>query len=92
MVLNGLYPIDSIKKHEEPLEIISLRIKREYIEKLYSLHWKEDEMYDGNTITGKYSQLKGFYTGSGLPNHSMAAKQILKDYVSGTLVFVHHPN
>lgn len=91
MILNGLYPIDSIKKYEDATEIISLRIQKEFISKLYSLHWKQEEIYDGQSILTKYAQVKGFSTGNGLPNHSLAAKHILKDYVSGALPFAHSP-
>ena len=35
--------------------------------------------------------LKGFYGGNGLPNKSVAARQILKDYVNGILKYAKHP-
>lgn len=35
--------------------------------------------------------LKGFYTGNGLPNKSIAARHILKDYVNGILKYAKHP-
>lgn len=39
----------------------------------------------------KYSQLKGFFTGNGIPNQSIAAKNILKDYVNGILIYARNP-
>jgi len=35
--------------------------------------------------------LKGFYTGNGLPNKSIAARHIIKDYITGALKFAKHP-
>lgn len=42
-------------------------------------------------LLDKYSQLKGFFTGNGLPNQSVAAKNILKDYVNGVIVYARNP-
>jgi hypothetical protein len=39
----------------------------------------------------KWSTLKGFYGGNGLPNTSVAARNILKDYVKGNLTFAKNP-
>lgn len=39
----------------------------------------------------KYAKLKGYNTGNGLPNQSQAARQILKDYVNGVIVYNHPP-
>lgn len=33
------------------MQILSLRIAKKDIETLYALHWKEDEIYDGEKIT-----------------------------------------
>lgn len=73
------------------MQILSLRIAKKDIETLYALHWKEDEIYDGEKITQKYAMLKGFYTGNGLPNKSIAARHIIKDYITGALKFAKHP-
>ncbi len=35
--------------------------------------------------------MKGFITGNGLPNQSIAAKNILKDYVNGVLIYARNP-
>jgi large subunit GTPase 1 len=40
MILNGLYPIDTIKKHDESIEILAMRIPKKAICDQYSLHWK----------------------------------------------------
>lgn len=35
--------------------------------------------------------LKGFYTGNGLPNKSIAARHIIRDYINGILKYAKHP-
>ena len=35
--------------------------------------------------------LKGFYTGNGLPNKSIAARNIIRDYINGILKYAKHP-
>ena len=39
----------------------------------------------------KYATLKGYFGGNGLPIQAQAARQILKDYVNGILVYTHAP-
>ena len=40
MVLNGLYPIDTIKSFDEPIRILVERIPQTRIEDVYSIFWK----------------------------------------------------
>jgi len=35
--------------------------------------------------------LKGFFSGSGLPNISVSVRNILKDYVNGVLSYARNP-
>ena len=91
MVLNGLFSIDTLKSYHDPMKILTQRIGQDQIENLYGIHWKEDEAYEWESILIKYSQLKGFFTGSGLPNLSLAARNILKDYINGNLAYARNP-
>ena len=91
MVLNGLYSIDTLKEYLEPVELIALRVPRSKIEDIYSIHWKEKEVFNGEAILDKYATLKGYFGGNGLPIQSQAARQILKDYVNGVLIYCQSP-
>lgn len=42
-------------------------------------------------ILEKYAMMKGFYTGNGLPNKAVSARNILKDYITGVLKYAKHP-
>jgi hypothetical protein len=39
----------------------------------------------------KWATLKGYFTGNALPNQFVAAKNILKDYVNGLIVYARNP-
>ena len=60
------------------------RIPKRMIEDKYGLRLKDD-IYTAETLLQGFASLKGFHTGRGLPNESMAARIILKDYTSGHL-------
>jgi large subunit GTPase 1 len=71
--------------------MIAYRVAKEKMENIYSIQWKIDEPYDGESILVKYAKLRGYYTGAGLPCQARAARQILKDYVNGVVIYNHPP-
>ena len=91
MILNGLYSIDTLKAYDHPMKIIVQRLPQKAFEDVYSIHFKENDLYDFETVLNKYSTLKGFYGGNGLPNQAVAARNILKDYVNGALAYARNP-
>lgn len=40
MVLNGLYPIDTIKSYTDPIKILTQRVPRKVLEDTYCIYWK----------------------------------------------------
>ena len=91
MLLNGLYPIDTFKQYQAAADLLVYRIPQEKLSKHYGIHWKENEPYDGESLLAKSATIRGFWTGNGLPNCAVAARSILKDYVSGVIVYCHLP-
>ena len=91
MILNGLYSIDTLKSFDQPMKILVERIPYKTFEDVYGLHWKQNDLHDFETVLNKYSTLKGFYGGNGLPNQAVAARNILKDYVNGVLSYARNP-
>jgi large subunit GTPase 1 len=73
------------------MDLVAFRVPKENVEEIYSLQWKENEPYDGESILVKYARLKGYFGGAGLPNQACAARYVLKDYVNGVLVYNHPP-
>lgn len=73
------------------MKILVERIPQKVVEAEYFIHWKENEVYDADSLLSKYATLKGFFTGNGLPNKAISARNILKDYVNGVIVYARNP-
>ena len=67
MVLNGVTPIDTIKDHIGPTQLLIRRIPKQVITKKYGLKFGEDEAYTAETLLQKYATMRGFFGGYGLP-------------------------
>ena len=89
MVVCGVLPIDQIKEHLSPIELICLRAPSTLLEETYGV--KLGGRVPAVTLLQKFATERGFVTGRGLPDEVKAAKIILKDYTSGKLVYVHPP-
>lgn len=90
MVLNGVIPIDNLREVQTPMQLLVQRISRTTMEEKYGLRFP-DNIYTAETLLQGFANLKGFHTGRGLPNESMAARIILKDYTNGYLSHCEHP-
>jgi len=91
MLLNGLYPVDTFKEYHSAVELLAYRIPQAVVSKQYGIHWKPEEPYDADSILNKSAIIRGFMTGNGLPNQALTARNILKDYVNGVIVYCHLP-
>lgn len=89
MLVCGVLPIDQIKDHISPMELICQRIPSQQLEEKYGV--KLGGRVPAVTLLQAYSSDRGFVTGRGLPDEVKATKLILKDYTSGRLVYVHMP-
>ncbi|KAL4446500.1 hypothetical protein ABPG74_001241 [Tetrahymena malaccensis] len=90
MVCNGVMPIDKLKDYLSPVDLLCSRIPKIVLEKLYKI--KIDvEVPDGSYFLSKYAVAKGYYTGSGVPDMAKSSKLILKELVSGKLLYCKLP-
>jgi large subunit GTPase 1 len=90
MVLNGVIPIDNLREYYTPMNLLVQRIPPTMVEEKYALRFK-DGIYNAETLLQGYASMKGFHTGRGLPNESVAARVILKDYTNGHLSHCKYP-
>ncbi|KAI6153741.1 hypothetical protein BKA82DRAFT_997363 [Pisolithus tinctorius] len=99
LVCDGVLPIDQMREYTGPVALVVKRIPKEVLEATYGLSIKlrlEEEGGDGK-ITAEdllivYAIARGFMrSGQGNPDEARAARYILKDYVSGKLLFCHPP-
>lgn len=99
LVCNGILPIDQLREFTGPAGLVAQRIPQNFFEALYGLKVHIRPFEEGGTgiptaeeILVAYAIARGFTkTGQGQPDESRAARHILKDYVSGKLLFCHPP-
>ena len=99
LVCNGILPIDQLREFTGPAGLVAQRIPQSFFEALYGVNVHTRPLEEGGTgiptaeeILVAYAIARGFAkTGQGQPDESRAARYILKDYVSGKLLFCHPP-
>ncbi|KAG5292915.1 large subunit GTPase [Histoplasma ohiense] len=99
LVINGVLPIDQLREFLGPAGIVAQRIPKPFLEAVYGLKINMRPLEEGGTgiptaseVLRAYARARGFATtGLGQPDESRAARYILKDYVSGKLLFCHPP-
>ena len=99
LVCNGILPIDQLREFTGPAGLVAKRIPQPFFEALYGVKVHTRPLEEGGTgiptaeeILTAYAIARGFAkTGQGQPDESRAARYVLKDYVSGKLLFCHPP-
>ena len=99
LVCNGVLPIDQLREFTGPVGLVVQRVPQPFLEAVYGIkiHIRPPEEGGTGTPTASellraYARARGFATtGQGQPDESRAARYILKDYVSGKLLFCHPP-
>ncbi|KAI9877606.1 MAG: hypothetical protein M1830_003314 [Pleopsidium flavum] len=99
LVCNGILPIDQLREFTGPAGLVAQRIPQSFFEALYGVHIHTRPLEEGGTgiptaeeLLVAYAVARGFTkTGQGQPDESRAARYVLKDYVSGKLLFCHPP-
>ena len=85
MLVNGIYPIDTLSDIYNPIQIIINRIPAKVLCNFYKINLPD--IYSAKQFLQVIAKKRGFYTGNGLPEEAKTAKLILKDYVSGNLLY-----
>ena len=99
LVCNGILPIDQLREFSGPAGLVANRIPQSFFEALYGVKVHTRPIEEGGTgiptaeeILTSYAIARGFATtGQGQPDQSRAARYVLKDYVSGKLLFCQPP-
>ena len=99
LVCNGILPIDQLREFTGPATLVAHRIPQSFFEALYGVKVRTRPTEEGGTgiptaeeILTAYASARGFSTtGQGQPDQSRAARYVLKDYVSGKLLFCQPP-
>lgn len=99
LVCNGVLPIDQLREFTGPAALVTHRIPQPFLEAIYGIHIKTRPSEEGGTgiptaseFLSAYAKARGYKTqGVGQPDESRAARVVLKDYVSGKLLYVEPP-
>ena len=99
MVCDGVLPIDQMREHTAPVELVTHRIPKSVLEGIYGLRIPILPISEGGTgiptaseFLSVYAVARGFFTsGQGNPDESRASRYILKDYVNAKLLYCHPP-
>ncbi|KAI5303943.1 hypothetical protein KEM56_007034 [Ascosphaera pollenicola] len=99
LVINGILPIDQLREYYGPAGIVARRIPKSFLEAVYGMRINTRPLEEGGTgvptaseMLSAYARARGYATtGLGQPDESRAVRYILKDYVSGKLLFCHPP-
>lgn len=99
LVVNGVLPIDQQREFTGPAGLVAHRIPKHFVENVYGVKINIRPIEEGGTgiptaseVLRTYARARGFSTtGQGQPDESRAARYVLKDYVSGKLLFCHPP-
>lgn len=99
LVCNGILPIDQLREYTGPAGLVTKRIPQSFLEALYGVKIITRPLEEGGTgiptaeeLLSAYAKARGFTrTGQGQPDESRAARYILKDYVSGKLLYCMPP-
>lgn len=90
LVLNGILPIDQLKDWISPVHLLLQRVPLEMIEQVYGFKVISDNPTPSDLLSA-HAVSRGFRTSHGNPDESRSARIILKDYVSGRLLYCHPP-
>ncbi|XP_029004540.1 large subunit GTPase 1 homolog [Betta splendens] len=98
MICSGILPIDQMRDHVPAVSLVCQTIPRHVLEGTFGImiiRPREDEDPDrpptSEELLMAYGYMRGFMTSHGQPDQSRSARYILKDYVSGKLLYCHPP-
>lgn len=100
LVCNGVLPIDQLREHIPPVSLVCQRVPKFFLEAVYGIHIPIQKLEDGGNgkypsareLLNAYARARGYMTqGFGSADEPRAARYILKDYITGKLLFVNPP-
>jgi large subunit GTPase 1 len=94
----GVLPISQLRDHIGPCQLMTRRIPKRVFEHTYGIKIaasktaKETDAVGVYALLEAYARNRGFTTtGKGGPDTSRAARDLLRDYVNGKLLYCHPP-
>ncbi|XP_025032079.1 large subunit GTPase 1 homolog [Python bivittatus] len=98
MICSGILPIDQMRDHIPPVTLVCQRISRPILEGTYGISIIRpcededlDQMPTSEELLSALGRMRGFMTDHGQPDQPRSARHVLKDYVTGKLLYCHPP-
>merc|ERR1719411_1491031 len=91
MVLQGILPIDQLRDHVPVVSQLLTHVPGHVLESKYGLVLPRREEINSERLLTAFGTLRGFMTAGGRPDQARSARIILKDYVSGKLLYCEAP-
>uniref|UniRef100_A0A2M4AB65 Large subunit GTPase 1 homolog n=1 Tax=Anopheles triannulatus TaxID=58253 RepID=A0A2M4AB65_9DIPT len=98
MILNGILPIDQMRDHVPPVNLLCTLIPRHVLEDTYGIMIAKPLEGENPTRPPHSEELllafaynRGFMTANGQPDQSRGSRYVLKDYVNGKLLYCYAP-
>ncbi|XP_058831814.1 large subunit GTPase 1 homolog [Topomyia yanbarensis] len=98
MILNGILPIDQMRDHVPPVNLLCTLIPRHVLEDTYGIMIaKPVEGEDPNRspyseeLLLAFAYNRGYMTANGQPDQSRGSRYVLKDFVNGKLLYCNAP-
>ena len=98
MVCNGLLPIDQMRDHIGPISILCQRIRRKDFKTKYGITLPRPGDHEDPTrpptpweLLHSYGRMRGYMASHGSVDEPRSSRYLLKDYVSGKLLYCHPP-
>lgn len=98
LIVNGILNIDQMRDHVPPVTLVCQRLPRHLLEGTYGINIPRPGEGEDPTrhptapeLLNAYSAMRGFMTANGMPDCSRGARILLKDYVTGKLLYCEPP-
>jgi large subunit GTPase 1 len=91
MVVDGILPIDEMRDFRSPMSLVVSRIPKRTFELTYGLKFNPKTKLTADYVLDAFAISKSIMSQNGVPNASRVARIMLKDYVSGKLLYCHPP-
>lgn len=93
MIINGILSIDEMTNHVAPVNLVAGLFPRSTFEQMYGIKLRKEseKPLDSEELLTAYGLARGYMTPRGMPNQPLVSRLLLKDFVSGKLLFCKAP-
>ena len=98
LIVNGILPIDQMRDHWPPVNLVCNYIPKDTLEALYGINLPPppegedpERPPTAEEVLTTYGNMRGYMSVTGNPDCPRTARYVLKDFVNGRLLYCHPP-